>query len=269
MGYIEELKELAKLKDDGIITEDEFIKKKEEILNQSKAESEDNNSLEDNPIQDTNENCPYCGEIITDEDLKNKICPHCSLTELDEKIEANKNALKKYYKNEDVEQNNKKNSKNLKFILGGLGITFLLWIFGVFDPPKLKLYENNLIETLSKQKGTWIANVSHIVGSKYYYKVELNSNGRYTEYSSKNKSNWEVQSRGNIEVHKYDITGGRFDYGDRYIGIRLRPNDGSFAHLYRIGGKTSKNHYIPNVGNGREITQLYAETKGAYSYYLK
>ena len=40
MGYIEELKELAKLKDDGIITEDEFIKKKEEILNQSNTTKE-------------------------------------------------------------------------------------------------------------------------------------------------------------------------------------------------------------------------------------
>ena len=35
MKYIEELKELAKLKDDGILTEDEFQKKKEEILSKS------------------------------------------------------------------------------------------------------------------------------------------------------------------------------------------------------------------------------------------
>ena len=35
MSYIEELKELAKLKDDGILTEDEFQKKKEEILSKS------------------------------------------------------------------------------------------------------------------------------------------------------------------------------------------------------------------------------------------
>ena len=39
MKYIEELKELAKLKDDGILTEDEFQKKKEEILsNNSQSE---------------------------------------------------------------------------------------------------------------------------------------------------------------------------------------------------------------------------------------
>ena len=35
ISYIEELKELAKLKDDGILTEDEFQKKKEEILSSS------------------------------------------------------------------------------------------------------------------------------------------------------------------------------------------------------------------------------------------
>ena len=35
MKYIEELKELAKLKDDGILTEGEFQKKKEEILSKS------------------------------------------------------------------------------------------------------------------------------------------------------------------------------------------------------------------------------------------
>tara|TARA_B100000674_G_scaffold372670_1_gene315130 strand:+ start:173 stop:562 length:390 start_codon:yes stop_codon:yes gene_type:complete len=35
LKYIEELKELAKLKDDGILTEDEFQKKKEEILSKS------------------------------------------------------------------------------------------------------------------------------------------------------------------------------------------------------------------------------------------
>tara|TARA_Y100000741_G_C17820490_1_gene382011 strand:+ start:152 stop:496 length:345 start_codon:yes stop_codon:yes gene_type:complete len=39
MSYIEELKELAKLKDDGILTEDEFQKKKEEILSNN-SESE-------------------------------------------------------------------------------------------------------------------------------------------------------------------------------------------------------------------------------------
>ena len=39
MKYIEELKELAKLKNDGILTEDEFEKKKEEILsNNSQSE---------------------------------------------------------------------------------------------------------------------------------------------------------------------------------------------------------------------------------------
>jgi len=112
MGYIEELKELAKLKDDGIITEDEFIKKKEEILNQSKTESEDN------PIQDTNENCPNCGEIITDEDLKNKTCPHCSLTELDEKIEANKNALK-----EELSQKILEKEKSEKLNINNTGLS--------------------------------------------------------------------------------------------------------------------------------------------------
>jgi len=35
MSYIEELKELAKLKDDGILTDEEFQKKKEEILSSS------------------------------------------------------------------------------------------------------------------------------------------------------------------------------------------------------------------------------------------
>jgi len=39
MSYIEELKELAKLKDDGILTEEEFQKKKEEILSNN-SESE-------------------------------------------------------------------------------------------------------------------------------------------------------------------------------------------------------------------------------------
>ena len=32
MSYIEELKELAKLKDNGILSEEEFQKKKDEIL---------------------------------------------------------------------------------------------------------------------------------------------------------------------------------------------------------------------------------------------
>jgi cytochrome c-type biogenesis protein CcmH/NrfG len=32
MSYIDELRELAKLKEDGIITEEEFQKKKEELL---------------------------------------------------------------------------------------------------------------------------------------------------------------------------------------------------------------------------------------------
>ena len=35
MSYIEELKELAKLKDDGILTDEEFQEKKEEILSRS------------------------------------------------------------------------------------------------------------------------------------------------------------------------------------------------------------------------------------------
>ena len=38
MSYIEELKELGKLRDDGILTDDEFNKKKEEILSKDVAE---------------------------------------------------------------------------------------------------------------------------------------------------------------------------------------------------------------------------------------
>ena len=85
MSYIDELRELAKLKEDGIITEEEFLRKKEAILNKSDIQLQENDSLEDNQSDDSEENCPNCGGIITSEDLKNKLCPHCSLKGIDEK----------------------------------------------------------------------------------------------------------------------------------------------------------------------------------------
>ena len=259
-NYIDELRELAKLKDEGIITDNEFQQKKGKLLSEN---------LETSTIKTEGDVQSKKEEIspnIVDSDKKTEFSklkkPNSKewlkkVSKVDEVDEVNEKSINKSNKSNShiksewgfrfiifsfilsgflsfyvhksfflilmiispilvimllrkfgitgpnvknkkiIKSGNEKYKKGHKYssevifkIIIGVCFIFILWIWGVFDPPKLKLNENNLIQTLSKQKGQWIADVSHIVGFKYYYKVELNSNGTYTEYSSKrNKSN--------------------------------------------------------------------------------
>ena len=131
-SYIDELRELAKLKEDGIITEEEFQKKKEELLSESSntEKTEIKSTLWicescKKEIEEQFDACWNCGSVKSgnrkSNDKNDKISSDLStLSEtVDEKIEANK----------DVKENNKNNSKNLKIILGVFGLFFLLLIF--------------------------------------------------------------------------------------------------------------------------------------------
>ena len=102
MSYIDELKELAKLKDDGIITEEEFQKKKEQLLFESsetktintedKTQNKKDELLSKSPdiqksdVKKFRFKCTGCNEFIYIETINdestNYICPNCKIDNL-------------------------------------------------------------------------------------------------------------------------------------------------------------------------------------------
>ena len=102
MSYIDELQELAKLKDDGIITEEEFQKKKEQLLFESsetktintedKTQNIKEELLSESPdiqksdVKKFRFKCSGCNEFIYIETINDEstyyICPNCKIDNL-------------------------------------------------------------------------------------------------------------------------------------------------------------------------------------------
>ena len=99
MSYIEELKELAKLKDDGILTEDEFQKKKEEILS---------NNSESEPVSKKTEATPpekkgFFGRLLENTTKKRfETVVKVLNSEIDQKVKKDWTKYKRQYKNNKI-----------------------------------------------------------------------------------------------------------------------------------------------------------------------